>query len=44
MLAKRVVFFVKGISPCLDVRDRKVVKDDDAVQLGKLEIMELCLC
>ena len=44
MLAKRVVYFVKGISPCLDVRDEKVVKKDDAVQLGKLEMRELFLC
>ncbi len=44
MLAKRVVFFVKGISPCLDVRDGKVVRKDDAVQLGKLEMRELFLC
>lgn len=44
MLAKRVVFFVKGISPCLDVCDRKVVKKDDEVQLGKLEMRELFLC
>jgi len=44
MLAKRVVFFVKGISPCLDVRDRKVVKKGDVVQLDKLEIRELFLC
>lgn len=44
MLAKRVVYFVKGISPCLDVRDGKVVRKDDAVQLGKLEMRELFLC
>lgn len=44
MLAKRVVFFAKGISPCLDVRDGKVVKENDATQLGKLEIRELFLC
>ena len=44
MLAKAIVFFVKDINSCLDARDRKAVKEDDVLQLGKLEVRELFLC